>query len=108
MPQCVAIKNDGLRCSARSGTEREHGGVRCATHWRRVSDLINIHGVENGLMQNRALEGRLIMDGPRVRERAAAVRAAQLIRAQANRDEWENGVGDRARGAEVRSGRTAR
>ena len=75
MPQCVGIKNDGIRCSAMSGVEREHGGIRCAVHWRRVSDFINIHGVEDGLMQTNALEGRLVMHGPRVRERAAAANA---------------------------------
>ena len=93
MPQCVAIKNDGLRCSARSGTEREHGGIRCTVHWRILSGTINIHGVEDGLMQNRALEGRLVMDGPRVRQREALARARLVewrqAQARANLVDWE-------------------
>jgi len=101
MPQCVGIKNDGLRCSVRSAIEREHGGIRCAVHWRRVSDFINIHGVEDGLMQNHALEGRLVMAGPRFRQRAADIRAAQLIRAQANHNAWEGEPGEHARVAQM-------
>ena len=75
MPQCIAIKNDGLQCTARSGVEREHGGIRCTVHWRILSETINIHGVEDGLDIHEAREGRLIMDGPAVRERAALARA---------------------------------
>jgi len=74
MPQCVGIKKDGLRCSAMSGVEREHGGIRCLTHWNMLSDIINIHGVEDGLDINDEREERLVMDGPRVRQRAVAGR----------------------------------
>ena len=77
MPQCVAIKNDGLQCTARSGVEREHGGIRCAVHWRILAETINIHGVEDGLDIHEAREGRLVMDGPAVRERAGWARVAE-------------------------------
>ena len=69
MPQCVAIKNDGLQCTARSGVEREHGGIRCTVHWRILAETINIHGVEDGLDIHEAREGRLIVDGARARVR---------------------------------------
>lgn len=86
MSRCVGIKKDGLRCSAMSGIEREHGGIRCATHWRILSETINIHGVEDGLAIHEGREGRLIMDGPRVRQHAEAVRVAELRMAQARAD----------------------
>jgi len=69
MPQCVAIKNDGLQCTRRNGEEREHGGVRCPVHWRILAETINIHGVEDGLDIHEAREGRLIIQGERVRAR---------------------------------------
>jgi hypothetical protein len=86
MSRCVGIKRDGLRCSATSGIEREHGGIRCATHWRILSETINIHGVEDGLAIHEGREGRLIMDGPRVRQHAEAVRVAAVRMAQARAD----------------------
>lgn len=113
MPQCVAIKNDGLRCTARSGTEREHGGIRCAVHWRILSETINIHGVEDGLGIHEAREGRLVMDGPRVRERAAADRVAEHnIRLAYVEDAYarrvDQGVAEAGRNARVPVGRLER
>ena len=90
MPQCVAIKNDGLQCTARSGVEREHGGIRCTVHWRILAETINIHGVEDGLDIHEAHEGRLVMDGPRVRQRAAAARAQDIERMNARNEAWED------------------
>jgi len=72
MPQCAAIKNDGLQCTARSGIEREHGGIRCVVHWRILAETINIHGVEDGLVIHQEHETRLVIRGARARVRRIA------------------------------------
>lgn len=61
MPECVAIKNDGLQCRARTGIQRDHGGIRCMRHWNMLMENINIHGVENGLVIHQERETRLVM-----------------------------------------------
>jgi hypothetical protein len=113
MPQCVGIKNDGLQCTARSGVEREHGGIRCAVHWRILAETINIHGVEDGLVIHEAREGRLVMDGPAVRERAGWARVAEHNRRLARVEaayarRMGQGVAEAGRNARVPVGRLER
>jgi len=69
MPECVAIKNDGLQCRARTGIQRDHGGIRCIRHWNMLMENINIHGVEVGLVIHQERETRLVIDGARARVR---------------------------------------
>ena len=67
---CVAIKQDGLRCSLMTGVEREHGGIRCVRHWAMLSESMDIYGVERGLVHHAGMEARLIRHGPHVRQLA--------------------------------------
>ena len=69
MPECVAIKNDGLQCRAMTGIQRDHGGIQCMRHWPILAETINIHGVENGLVIHQERETRLVVDGARARVR---------------------------------------